>query len=90
MFLDPQLAFPKLRVARRLAQKLLGFRYLMDVIPVDARLVRGSHGRLPDHPRDGPVFLSSLGFDALGGAPPGGVVAATSVKQRVLAALNRS
>jgi hypothetical protein len=53
---------PKLRVARRLAQKLLGFRYYMDVIGLDASIVRGSHGRLPVHGRestDGPVFISS-------------------------------
>jgi hypothetical protein len=31
----------------------------MDVIPLDPALVRGSHGRLPDDPRDGPVLLSS-------------------------------
>lgn len=34
----------KLRVAWRLAQKKLGFRYRMDVIPLDASLVGGSHG----------------------------------------------
>jgi predicted AlkP superfamily pyrophosphatase or phosphodiesterase len=62
LFIDPQLPFPKLRVARRLAQKLLGFRYYMDVIGLDASIVRGSHGRLPDPGReatDGPVFVSS-------------------------------
>jgi predicted AlkP superfamily pyrophosphatase or phosphodiesterase len=62
LFVDPQLRFPKLRVARRLAQKLLGFRYYMDVIGLDATIVRGSHGRLPDPGReatDGPVFISS-------------------------------
>ena len=37
----------------RLAQKKLGFRYLMDVIPLDATLVKGSHGRLPDDRADG-------------------------------------
>ena len=31
----------------------------MDVIPLDATLVKGSHGRLPDRPEDGPVFLST-------------------------------
>lgn len=62
LFVDPTLSFPKLRVARRLAQKLLGFRYYMDVIGLDARIVKGSHGRLPDAGReasDAPVFLSS-------------------------------
>ncbi len=58
LFLDPKLAIPKLRVARRLAQKLLGFRYLMDVIPLDASLVRGSHGVFPADPLDGPIFLA--------------------------------
>jgi predicted AlkP superfamily pyrophosphatase or phosphodiesterase len=62
LFIDPTLKFPKLRVARRLAQKLLGFRYYMDVIGLDASIVKGSHGRLPDpgtEERDGPVFISS-------------------------------
>jgi predicted AlkP superfamily pyrophosphatase or phosphodiesterase len=47
------------RIAWRLAQKVLGFRYLMDVIPTHGRWVRGSHGRLPDDPRHGPVLLGS-------------------------------
>lgn len=62
LFVDPKLRRPKLRVARRLARKLLGFRYYMDVIGLDASIVRGSHGRLPDPGRessDGPVFISS-------------------------------
>lgn len=62
LFVDPKLAMPKLRVMRRLAQKLLGFRYYMDVIGLDASIVRGSHGRLPMQGRettDGPVFIGS-------------------------------
>lgn len=62
LFLDPALRFPKLKVASRLARKFLGFRYLMDVIGLDAAIVRGSHGRLPDPGReatDGPVFVCS-------------------------------
>ncbi|MFT7679637.1 MAG: hypothetical protein ACI8QC_003641 [Planctomycetota bacterium] len=35
------------------------------------------------------MWLSSLPFDQLGGAPDDGQVAMTSVKQRVLAALER-
>ncbi|MFT4540131.1 MAG: putative AlkP superfamily pyrophosphatase or phosphodiesterase [Planctomycetota bacterium] len=85
MFLNPELRFPKLRVARRLAQKFSGMRYLMDVIPTDASLVRGSHGRLPEDPLDGPVFLCSQPFDECGGDPQqDGVVAMESVKERVL------
>lgn len=62
LFVDPQLTFPKLRVARRLAQKLLGFRYYMDVIGLDASIIKGSHGRLPTPGREAaeaPVFISS-------------------------------
>ena len=62
LFVDPKIRFPKLRVARRLARKLLGFRYYMDVIGLDASIVRGSHGRVPEPDRiesDGPVCLCS-------------------------------
>ena len=62
LFVDPTIRFPKLRVARRLARKLLGFRYYMDLIGLDATIVKGSHGRLPKAGRlesEGPVFLCS-------------------------------
>ncbi|HQZ64747.1 MAG TPA: alkaline phosphatase family protein [Planctomycetaceae bacterium] len=62
LFVDPGLRFPRLRIARRLARKLLGFRYYMDVIGLDAGIVRGSHGRLPDADhlsQDGPVLICS-------------------------------
>ena len=62
LFIDPGLKLPKLRVARRLIQKLAGFRYNMDVIGLDAQIVRGSHGRLPDSGKEnseGPVFVCS-------------------------------
>jgi predicted AlkP superfamily pyrophosphatase or phosphodiesterase len=88
LFVDPALHWPALRVARRLAQKKLGLRYLMDVIPLDAALVRGSHGRLPSSPEDGAVFLSSVRFGPGNPQPGDGVVAMTSVADRVLAILN--
>ncbi len=59
LFLDPTLRLPKLRIALRLLQKRLGMRYLMDVIPLDATLVRGSHGRLPTSPEAGPLLIAS-------------------------------
>ncbi len=59
LFVDPALRFPAIRVAATLARKAAGFRYLMKVIPLDATLVRGSHGRVTDSPADGPVFISS-------------------------------
>lgn len=44
------------RAMWRLAQKKLGFRYRMDVIPLDPTLVRGSHGLYPD-PQNGPLVI---------------------------------
>jgi len=59
LFLDPKIPLASLKVGFRLAQKMLGFRYLMDVIPLDAALVKGSHGRLTDRPEAGPLLISS-------------------------------
>lgn len=44
MFMDQQNPFIKLRAGYKVLRKKLGFRYLMDVIPFDAELVKGSHG----------------------------------------------
>ncbi len=60
LFLDPAIKYPKLKVALKLAQKMLGFRYLMDVIPLDATLVKGSHGRVPEDDDDWPVLIGDL------------------------------
>ena len=46
----------KIRAMARLAQKKLGFRYKMDVIPLDASLVRGSHGLRPAAQK-GPLII---------------------------------
>jgi predicted AlkP superfamily pyrophosphatase or phosphodiesterase len=59
LFLDPRNPLAKLKIAWRLLQKKLGFRMLMDVIPLDATLVKGSHGRPPSNVADCPVFISS-------------------------------
>lgn len=59
LFLDPQLRGVKARIAWRLLQKKLGFRMLMDVIPLDASLVRGSHGACPARREDWPVLMTN-------------------------------
>ena len=59
LFLDPKQPFAKLSIAAALAKKALGFRYLMEVIPLDASLVRGSHGRPTEKPEEGPLFVTS-------------------------------
>jgi predicted AlkP superfamily pyrophosphatase or phosphodiesterase len=58
LFLDPNIPLPKLKIAWRLLQKKLGFRMLMDVVPLDATLVKGSHGRRPADKKDWPVFIT--------------------------------
>jgi predicted AlkP superfamily pyrophosphatase or phosphodiesterase len=80
LFFDPALAAPKLASAWRLGKRLLGFRALMDVISLrDTALVKGSHGRLTDDPRHGPLVISSRA-DLL----PAGALEAAAFKQLVL------
>ena len=59
LFLDPKLRFPKLKIARRLAQKKLGFRYTLDVIAVASELVKGSHGVSDGSPETTPILMST-------------------------------
>ena len=74
LFLDPALRFPKAKIAWRLLQKRLGLRMLMDVIPLDASLVKGSHGVRPADTRNYPVLISRQGE-----LVPDGPVPATGV-----------
>lgn len=60
LFIDPALSLPRLRIAGKLLRKKLGLRMLMDVIPLDAALVRGSHGRIPGDKRDWPVLAGDF------------------------------
>ncbi|SDZ02640.1 alkaline phosphatase family protein [Pseudomonas salomonii] len=78
LFIDPAIRLPKLKVARRLLQKKLGFRYYMDLIPLDTGLVRGSHGRLPTSTQTGPLLITNCDL-----ALPQ-QLAATAVKQLLL------
>jgi predicted AlkP superfamily pyrophosphatase or phosphodiesterase len=56
LFLDPRIPLIKLQILWRLLRKKLGFRMLMDVIPLDASLVKGSHGRPESDPALRPIF----------------------------------
>lgn len=58
LFIDPALKLPSLTVAWTLLKKQLGLRYLMDIIPLDADLVKGSHGRQASRYEDKPVLLT--------------------------------
>ena len=59
LFVDPALRMPNLRVAWRLLQKRLGFRMLMDIVPLDADLVKGSHGARPANPAEYPIAIAA-------------------------------
>jgi predicted AlkP superfamily pyrophosphatase or phosphodiesterase len=59
LFLDPKIPLVKARIIWRLLQKRLGFRMLMDVVPLDASLVKGSHGNRPANPTEWPLLISS-------------------------------
>ncbi len=62
LFLDPAIRHPKLRIASRLVRKKLGFRTLLDVIPLDPTPVAGSHGHVPDDEGLWPVAIGSAGL----------------------------
>ena len=58
LFLNPDIRIPPLTVGWKLAKRTAGFRSLLDVIPLDATLVKGSHGRQTGWDEEGPVFIS--------------------------------
>jgi predicted AlkP superfamily pyrophosphatase or phosphodiesterase len=79
LFLDPAIKLPPLAIGSRLVRKKLGFRTLLDVIPLDATLVKGSHGRIVDDPAKGPLLMTRQ-TDLLGD----GEIAATDVHDVIL------
>jgi predicted AlkP superfamily pyrophosphatase or phosphodiesterase len=81
LFLDPALPLPKLKIARRILARKLGFRNLLDVTPIrGTSLVKGSHGLINKDPADCPVVISN--DPAL---LPSGAVPAAAFKSLVLA-----
>ena len=65
LFIDPALRLPMLKIGYKLMRRKAGFRDLLDVIPLDASLVRGSHGRVDNAAERGPVFIGSGGRERL-------------------------
>jgi hypothetical protein len=53
----------------------------MDVIPLDAKLVKGAHGRIPESDLDKPIFVSSKSV--------GGNIAATGVFEGILKVIKK-
>ena len=60
LFVDPEIPFPTAKAALRLLQKKMGFRMSMDLIPLDASLVKGTHGAIPKDKSDWPMLLGSI------------------------------
>lgn len=79
LFLDPAKRAVKARIAAKLMFRRLGFSTLLDVIPLDATLVKGSHA-LATSPEQGPLVMSDRP-ELLGRATP---VASTQVCDVIL------
>ena len=60
LFFDPEIRFKRFKALSKLIRKELGFRYLMDLIPLDAKMIRGSHGRIPESKMDWPVLIGDF------------------------------
>ncbi|UUP16566.1 alkaline phosphatase family protein [Nitratireductor thuwali] len=83
LFIDPEIRFPKLTAAAKLAKRKAGFRQLLDIIsPSATHLVKGTHGRLTENPAEGPLVISSEPE-----LMPEGPVKAVDFKKLVLAHL---
>ncbi|MSQ94567.1 MAG: alkaline phosphatase family protein [Gemmataceae bacterium] len=78
LFFDPQLLWGKGRAFGKIGLKKLGLRTLVDVIPLDASLVKGSHGLCVSDPQDKPVLIGS------GPAPETQIVQQTDIRGRIL------
>jgi len=82
LFLDPALSMPKARIAMKLLKKKAGFRTLLDVIPIDPSIVKGSHGTCPKDPAEWPVLIGTGSAEE--------ALPATDVRDRLMAAMGRA
>jgi predicted AlkP superfamily pyrophosphatase or phosphodiesterase len=77
LFFDEKIS--KANIAWKLFERRLGLRTLLNVIPLDANLVRGSHGRISGDPNAQPIFISSDSSSI-----PSGKIKATDVRDILL------
>lgn len=84
LLLDPTDPFARLRAGFTLARHRLGLRTSFSHIPLHADHIRGSHGRLPADPGDGPVLLCTEPLPA-----PRANYAAADVPELLLALAGR-
>ncbi len=81
LFIDPKISFPKIKILSTLAKKKIGMRSLMDLISLDATLVKGSHGRRPQKKSLGPILMTNSSKLKLG---PHQNIYATEVSSLIL------
>ena len=80
LFLDPNIKFPKLKIILKLFQKkILNQATLLDVIPLDANLVKGSHGNTETDDCYKSIIISPRALDTLDNC-----IDNTEVKQLIL------
>jgi predicted AlkP superfamily pyrophosphatase or phosphodiesterase len=77
LFIDPAIRLPMLKVASKLAARKLGFRNLLDIIPLDASLVKGSHGRIDNMAARSPVFIGNAMSDEIAASAVCGEILST-------------
>lgn len=58
LFIDPNLKWANFKILITLLKKIIGFRYLMNLIPIDASVVKGSHGRITNDTMNYPIIVS--------------------------------
>ncbi len=59
MHTDPKDNLVMLKVLWKLLKKKMGFRTVLNIIPLKAKLIKGSHGRIPENTEDYPIFISN-------------------------------
>lgn len=84
LFFDPAIKNLKRTLGIKMMRKKMGFRSLFDVIPLDATLVKGSHGRIPEEVADWPVLAGD--FPQLEGLPK---ISAIQVHHELYGAIKR-
>jgi hypothetical protein len=82
--MDPAIRSPALYVGARLARRKLGFRVLLETVPLDESLVRGSHGRVERDSPHSPILIAD-GLDHL----PAGAVHVTAVHDSIVGLCER-
>ncbi len=79
LFYDPDIRVLPVSIAWKLLKKKLGFRQLLDVIPIKPELVKGSHGVVHQSKEYSPVVISSEAEQL-----PNTVIPAKEIKKLIL------